>query len=88
MIILNYFDAVFLFSPHHLGVHKIFLLFLINYSANPFIHETFVNRDALWDERIRISIAVDFMVANELGGRKQGEKILKWQKSMFFSLFT
>lgn len=31
-------------------------------SANPFICEIFVNRDALWDERILVSIIVDWMV--------------------------
>lgn len=77
MIALNYFAAVFLFlfSLHHFGVPKIFLLLLINYSANPFIHDTFVNRDALWDARIIVSTAVDLMVASELGGRKWGEEI-------------
>ena len=77
MIALNYFAVVFLslFSLHHFGVHKVFLLLLINYSANPFIHETFVNRDGLWGARIRVSIAVDLMVASELGRRKRGEEI-------------
>lgn len=33
-------------------------------SANPFICEIFVNRHALWDERILVSVAVDWMVAS------------------------
>lgn len=33
-------------------------------SANPFICEIFVNRHALWDERILVSVAVDWVVAS------------------------
>lgn len=40
-----------------------------NPSAKTFIYEIFVNRDAFSDARIIVSIAVDLMVASELGGR-------------------
>lgn len=58
-----------LFSLVDFGACRAFLLYPFNPSAKPFIYEIFVNRDAFWDARIIVSIAVDLMVANELGGK-------------------
>lgn len=35
-----------------------------------------------------VTMAVYLMIASKLRGRKQGEEIKQWQRSLFFSLFT